>query len=600
MFALPDGFTEDKHNDYQGLMEIYAAGKSIDVRGTSGDAAAMMGYGGRLTVRVPHGDDLDRALHAAAQIRYQFPVDGLKESLRYLADKTGSDSAQHVYEALQSARTMMYGQFHFPHRTLGAKALQHGTAWRKQQGIAAGNSMESAAAAVWMTAVGADPSEATSNPHYLDVVTRYANDIRRSAVTQDFSTFYDMLTTLVAEFDIPPSEPQGPEPQRTPEPPDDNGEAINTPGGSTPQQSDDSGPDESPDTSDASDAAPSDSDAPSDDSDADGDADGDQPDTEPGDRPTSQPDSSPEPEPIPSEEQREQAVQDSKRDIGKKLSQAETNAIKRGSSATAGRQTNNSYHGTIRDHEITVTKVATEPTKMLHQAQLLARDNKGGSNTSGFTTSGSPTSKVWQLSIGNTKVWHGQPPAPGKVAVLVDMSASMGCWCGECINSSQSSYMERHYDIRKPTSGVIAMQIAAVIAESNDDILISGFAGSQDIIVFDPGYQPICRHQQDVRSATPTCVGLEWMRHQVGNDADGATIILITDGSPSTCSGGHGAVDHTRQLAEEIYQSGTKFACILVNTPSQGVIDMYPSPITAVVNTMDDLRNVQVILDSLK
>ena len=61
MFALPDGFTEDKHNDYQGLMEIYAAGKSIDVRGTSGDAAAMMGYGGRLTVRVPHGADLARA-----------------------------------------------------------------------------------------------------------------------------------------------------------------------------------------------------------------------------------------------------------------------------------------------------------------------------------------------------------------------------------------------------------------------------------------------------------------------------------------------------------------------------------------------------------
>ena len=82
--------------------------------------------------------------------------------------------------------------------------------------------------------------------------------------------------------------------------------------------------------------------------------------------------------------------------------------------------------------------------------------------------------------------------------------------------------------------------------------------------------------------------------------ADGATIVLITDGSPSACSGGRIPADHTKQMAQQLHDSGVRFACIIVNDPGSEALSLYPSPITAVVNTMDDLRNVQVILDSLK
>jgi len=586
MLDIPLGFEQEHtRSPHQDLLDMYSGGAPLEIGSTNGDAVVMPRIKGGLSVMVPHGDDLDRTLHAVAQVVYQFPVDGLEQSLRHLSRHSDMGSVVGIYNALQSARTLMYGQLHFPHRSLASKALRDGMAWRQQQFIRYSDSPPTAAAAIWMTAVGSDPTLATSNPHYLDVVDRYADDIRRAIVTPDFGMFYSTLTTLLAELAIPPS-PQPPSPPPPP-PGGEPGEGRDTPGGSNPQQSEDSEPDDDSDSSDASDAD-GDSDAPPNDGDA---------DTEPSNSQTSgQAEAQSDPgseskQTTDAKKQRERDVAAKRADIQKQLGKSERESIKNALVGSSGRQTNNIYHGKLRDHEITVVQVASEITKMTNQSQLLARDNSGGNHTGSFTTSGAPTNKMWQLNIGNTKVWRGKPPHSGKVAVLVDMSASMGCWCDAHSNQGLSAYGD---------SGFIAMQIAAVIAASNDDIVVAGFAGDQDIIAFEPGYQPLCRYELDIKSSTPTCVGLEWMSYQVGADGDGATIVLITDGSPSACSGGHGPEDHTRQLAQELYQSGAKFACILVNRPSMDIIDMYPSPITAVVNTMDDLRNVQVILDSLK
>ena len=90
------------------------------------------------------------------------------------------------------------------------------------------------------------------------------------------------------------------------------------------------------------------------------------------------------------------------------------------------------------------------------------------------------------------------------------------------------------------------------------------------------------------------------MRHSLGADADGALAVLITDGSPTACSGGRSPEMHTRELANELYQSGMRFAVVLVGDQVYDeAAALYPAAITARVTSMTDLRNVQVILDTL-
>ena len=115
----------------------------------------------------------------------------------------------------------------------------------------------------------------------------------------------------------------------------------------------------------------------------------------------------------------------------------------------------------------------------------------------------------------------------------------------------------------------------------------------------DPGTEPACKVRAHLGNGTPTCVALDWLRHSLGADADGALAVLITDGSPSSCSGGRSPEMHTKELANELYQSGMRFAVVLVGEVDAGAAALYPAAITARVTSMTDLRNVQVILDTL-
>ena len=550
MQVMPTGFTLPEEQPYQGLLNIYTSGTRSKVTSTHADASATPMTDGSLLVQVPmsgpHGGNLDNAAHAIANVVYQFPVEGLKETLEYIGARWGMDSAIPIYEAMQSARTLIYGQSHFPYRNVAYTAMVHGAQWREALGSHSAASI-TAAGAVWATALGLDPTTMTTHPHYLEVVDRYKDEIKAAVLSPKIEIFYDTLTTLMAEFGIP-STAQPPKPPPPPSPPE----------GEEPGRGDNpSGEGESVSRDSAADSEPA---APS--------------------------------EPPPD---REAQVKASKDEILKRASGAERTVVKRHERRfgvnSRGRKIVMEARGKIGGHSMVLRAVPSEPTVMLHQASLLARDNNAGINTGTLKTSGDPTHKVWQMSYGNMKVWRGQPPRPGRVAVLVDMSGSMGCWCGMCLSSMSRNRL---------SSGVIAMQAAAVIAESNSDVVVAGYAGRDEIIQIEPGMQPICRSMVHIGSSTPTCVGLEWMRYQVGSSTDGATIVLITDGSPSACSGGRSPGDHTREMAQELYESGVRFACIIVNDPHSDALALYPSAITSVVNSMDDLRNVQVILDSLK
>jgi len=559
MQVMPSGFMQEEQ-PFEGLLNIYTQGIRARIRSTHADASATPLSDQSLLIQIPmsgaHSGKLDNAAHAIANVIYQFPVEGLKETLEYIGSRWGMDSAVPVYEAMQSARTLIYGQSHFPYRNVAYDAMAHGAEWRQSLGRT--STPITAAGAVWATALGLDPSAMTTHPHYIEVVNRYRDQIKAAVLSPKIEDFYDTLTTLMAEFSIPGTA----EPATPPPPPP------------TPPGGDEPGHGNNPDPE--GEAVPSEGEG------------------ESGAAPSVPPPPSPE---------REARVQEEKDNILKRANGAERTVIKRHerrfNNHARGRKIGRKAHGKLGNHEIELHTVPSEPTVMLHQASVLARDNNAGINIGSLKTTGDPTHKIWQMSYGNMKVWRGQPPRPGKVAVLIDMSGSMGCWCGVCSNSTSARRVKDSYEYR-PTSGVIAMQAAAVISESNSDVTVAGYAGQNQIIRIEPGMQPICRSMVHIPSATPTCVGLEWMRYQVRGSADGATIVLITDGSPSACSGGRIPADHTKQMAQQLHDSGVRFACIIVNDPGSEALSLYPSPITAVVNTMDDLRNVQVILDSLK
>ncbi len=206
---------------------------------------------------------------------------------------------------------------------------------------------------------------------------------------------------------------------------------------------------------------------------------------------------------------------------------------------------------------------------------------------------GQPSHKAWQLAHGNTKVFTHPPKKRGKLVCLVDLSGSMGCWCQKC-KSARSEIHGRHVQ-----NGYVAFQVVGALSTQHPDIEVFGFCHDDSenyITPFQPGMQPICRRSGEVPSENPDCAALMWLERYVsGQDT---TAIIISDGQPVYPAGGCSRPsDHLKKVASRMANSGTKFASVLINTPNDS---LYPAVISANVNTIYEIDNLQPILDSLE
>ena len=534
--VIPPGF-EFNDEQYQGLFEMLTGG-NIHQNQTPADASINSDHRGTL-VQLPHGASLDVVAHATTQALYPINIEHLRETLDAMR---GEHAVLPLMDTLQSARTAVMGSVHYPHRDVLDAVVEHGMDWRQDD--RGTHIVHQLCRAVWATALGEDTSTVSQAPMVLDIAGRYEERIQSAILDPNPGAMLALALDLAAELhagpdDEPPDEPD----DSNSDGGDDDGDSNGAGGGSGESDSGSGGSGTPPPTP-----------------------------------PT-----------------REGRVEAERKRIGTQLKRADTRVNKQNEEQAAGGQGGGkgivrTATGRIGEHRVDLRIVPTQPTVLCEAGRLLAKDYNTGASVGPLSRTGVPTSKVWQMALGNTRVFRGPPPQRGKVATLLDMSGSMACWCSRCTS-------RRSWDT---SEGYLMMQIAAIIAQCNDTALSAGFCHDHTIVPLDPGTEPECKQKAGLGNSTPTCVALDWMRHSLGADADGALAVLITDGSPSACSGGRSPDVHTKELAYELYQSGMRFAVVLVG---QDVYDeaaeLYPAAITARVTSMTDLRNVQVILDTL-
>ena len=551
--ALPQGFHFNEEQPFTELLRILSRDASVQIYGSPGDATTnhQQTRQDSWQVMLPDGSTLDNALHAATQILYELKLDHLEETLRSMHD----GAALPLMKVLDNVRTAMLSNARFNKRHTLDAALANGMDWRSPYATSDASRhhlVTLACNAVWATALGQDATQVCNDPFVLEIAGRYAERIQQAVLSPNAGDMVSVVVDLVAEFNV------GPDPT---EPGDEPGDGDGDSG------DDDSTPGDGEGNGAGSSAG-----------EQEGQGDGGSGD---GNSASQQP-------PPPTREER---VQKARSRVKSNLKRADNRIEKHATpnrNPTGDKKIGRTAYGTIGEHRVKLEIVPTEPIVLSEQGRLLARDYSGGGSVGSFSRTGTPTTKVWQMGLGNTRVFRSPPPQRGKVAMLLDMSGSMGCWCSGCNR-------QRRYQ----TDGYMMMQVAGVLAECNDEALVAGYCDQQTIVPLTGGQQPICKYASGLGGGTPTCVGLDWMRSMLGTEADGALAVLITDGSPSSCSGGHYPASHTKQLANEMYQSGMRFAVVLVGTPETGAAELYPAAITATVTSLSDLRNVQVILDTL-
>ena len=209
-----------------------------------------------------------------------------------------------------------------------------------------------------------------------------------------------------------------------------------------------------------------------------------------------------------------------------------------------------------------------------------------GINSSTQHYVGEPTQKVWEIGIGNTKVFQRRSASRGRVGILIDISGSMGCGCNQCSNSYGSS------------SARLAYASAQALYELDNDAIVAAYCGEDEIYRLAGGHTLTHAAYGNTGGATPTCAALEWLEKAMGGELEGASCVLITDGYPSACGARKKPEEHTSEIAHRMYQSGMRFGCVVVHSHAE-IAQSLPSPVTVMVNKLDDLDKIQTILDAM-
>ena len=197
---------------------------------------------------------------------------------------------------------------------------------------------------------------------------------------------------------------------------------------------------------------------------------------------------------------------------------------------------------------------------------------------------GEPSQKTWELSFGNTKVFTRGTNTKGRVGILIDISGSMGCGCNSCALSQPNR------------AASLAYAAAKMIAELDSDAIVAAYCGFDEIYRIKPGHTLTHNAYENTGGATPTCAALEWLEKAMGGELQGAVCVLITDGHPNVCGANRQASEHTSEIAHRMHNAGMSFGCVVVRA-NEAIANHFPKPVTVRVNTHEDLRKMQSIIN---
>ncbi len=120
--------------------------------------------------------------------------------------------------------------------------------------------------------------------------------------------------------------------------------------------------------------------------------------------------------------------------------------------------------------------------------------------TQRLDSTGDVSDITWEVNVGNLRSFERPAKNSAKLVIAVDMSGSMGCWCGR--TNYGRDYESGELNV---LSGTLAMQVQAALSEKFPDAYVFGFSaghmtvGSRSgpvnmMYEMQPGYRPYCNH----------------------------------------------------------------------------------------------------------
>lgn len=250
------------------------------------------------------------------------------------------------------------------------------------------------------------------------------------------------------------------------------------------------------------------------------------------------------------------------------------------------------------EHRFRVKSTEVEPIQLSSHTTLALDETKGLWHRDPNKFRGIPTSDIWKLGLyGDTAVFKDVPKVRGKVAIMVDMSSSMGCPCEGC--SGNTSYRRRNGNLYFSPAW-LAWQAAGAIMMAFPESVAYTYAGSYgslgkrvtyyngvcdaDITEVPIGNQPV--HGGIYGGSTPTCCGALYLKRVVTSDLGASAAVLVTDGYPDRrgCT-----ANVNRGFSEE----GVRFATVMVNHDGRNMETVFPSESSVSINTEEDLIRLQ-------
>ena len=204
---------------------------------------------------------------------------------------------------------------------------------------------------------------------------------------------------------------------------------------------------------------------------------------------------------------------------------------------------------------------------------------------------GVPGRDIWRLGmLGDTAVFEENKKTRGKVAIMVDMSGSMGCPCSVCDARRGRGWIGRSGSYRN--RAWLAWQAAGAIMKAFPDSEVYSYTSGRgswcaaDILTNTSGQQPT--HTSVIRNmggSTPTCTGALFLKRVITSDIGASAAVLITDGYPNN----H---DCTAAVNKGFMRDGLRFASVLVGHDMRNMDTIFPAESSVEINGEDGLHNL--------
>jgi hypothetical protein len=240
-----------------------------------------------------------------------------------------------------------------------------------------------------------------------------------------------------------------------------------------------------------------------------------------------------------------------------------------------------------------IKEVESEPIQLGSAVNIVLDETRGIRDKQKDRFKGAPGRDIWRLGmLGDTAVFEENKKTRGKVAIMVDMSGSMGCPCASCDNRRGRGWRNSSNSGDYRNAAWLAWQCAGAIMKAFPESEVYSYSSGMgsycaaSILTNTTGQQPThVAVRQDMGGSTPTCTGALFLKKVITSDIGASAAVLITDGYPNN----H---DCTAAVNRGFIRDGLRFASVLIGHDLRNMDTIFPAESSVQINGEDGLPNL--------